>query len=521
VRSWARRTSELHGELSAIAEIDPRWWLLAGGAAVAEAVPSRSTYVSSNAEPDGDTFIGIRTPEPADWIADGIARAHAARAALRELDGQLPDQPLSVTIGGGDAARTISSALDVAAFAVGTQVIRAQLAVDIANEGPLADRLLAAVRAAGRATPDAGAGDPRPDTAAGHGRPAPNGGQAHQHIDTGHEPPASIPFVCVSIGDEALSTARHGHRRAWVDGAGPWLGLGRCGGLAIVSTCHMVVDGYGHAWLTAKIAEHHARLASRGPRTTADASDNDAPDHRTPSGASDTRRRTFGVELPPLVRVAEAVPLGVAWRELPSPAPRALPLAYALGRVLHRAAKRPAAKFSPTFQIPIAPGEHDDPERRLRRVVPSALSVRFEAGEPEPYESFEARARAIMAREAAGRGLCTRLLAAARAAPVSLAWKRRTFSSSRPRWLDRLAEVVGGRACLSRIRLDLRMPPACAVSSPARIASKADPLGSCVITVIDDGMQASITACGSGLAGTPDDAADLIDALLDELRREG
>jgi hypothetical protein len=38
-----------------------------------------------------------------------------------------------------------------------------------------------------------------------------------------------------------------------------------------------------------------------------------------------------------------------------------------------------------------------------------------------------------------------------------------------------------------------------------------------VITVIDDGTHASITACGSGLAGTPDDAADLIDVLLDEL----
>src|SRR6185503_4068069 len=32
---WARRTAELHGELREIADlgVDPRWWLLAGGAA--------------------------------------------------------------------------------------------------------------------------------------------------------------------------------------------------------------------------------------------------------------------------------------------------------------------------------------------------------------------------------------------------------------------------------------------------------------------------------------------------------
>ncbi len=485
MRAWARRTTELHQELAAIADVDPTWWLFAGGAAVAETGLARATYVTSNAEASGDTFIGIRLPEPADWIADAIARAHAARAALRELDGQLPGQPLAVTVGGGgDAARTVPTSLEVAAFAIGHRVLRARLATDIADERALADRLRNAIR--GVASPD--------------------------DDDDG------VPFVCVSIGDEHLSTARHGHRRAWVDGRGPWLGLGRCGGLAVVSTCHMVIDGYGHAWLTGELSKHHARLIARSPvaREDVDTRADGAItiDPRTGSG-------TFEIILPRLQRLPESIPLGVAWRELPSPAPRALPLAYALGRVLHRAARRPDAPFSPTFQIPIAPGEHDDPERRLRRVVPSAVSVRFSGGEPEAYEAFETRARQILTREAAGRGLCTRLLAAARAAPLSLAWKRRTFSSSRPRWLEKIAEVVGGRACLSRIRLDVALPPACAVSSPARLATKRDPLGSCVITVIDDGIHASITACGSGLAGTPDDAADLIDALLDELRREG
>jgi len=56
------------------------------------------------------------------------------------------------------------------------------------------------------------------------------------------------------------------------------------------------------------------------------------------------------------------------------------------------------------------------------------------------------------------------------------------------------------------------------VARAARV--EADPLGSCVITILDDGTHAAITACGSGIGGTPDDAADLIDALLDELRQE-
>ncbi len=305
----------------------------------------------------------------------------------------------------------------------------------------------------------------------------------------------AIPFVCVSVGDEAVEIARHGHRRAWRDGAGPWLGLGRAESLEVVSTCHLVLDGYGHAWLSARIAAHRAQLATAAP----------APPTRVP--------------IPRLADVPTAIPLGVAWRELPQPSPRALPLAYALGQLLHRRAGRKDARFSPTFQVPITPGDRSDPTRRLRRVVYSTLSVRFEDGRPEPFERFATRARDLLAREAAGTGPITRLLTAARAVPVSLAWKRKTFSAARPRWLDRIAEVVGGRACLSRIQLDTAVPPSCAVSSPARLATADDPLGGCVVTLIDDGERAAITACGSGLAGSTGDASALLDELLALLPR--
>ena len=459
MRAWARRTSELHGELRALAELDvpAAWWLLAGGAAAVEPLQPRSGYVMSDAVPSSDTFIGVRSPPPADPIRDAIAHAHAARDAIRALDGELPDQPLAVTIrsANGSGARTFASALDVAAFAIGARVITARLAADVSAETSLADRIA------------------RGDS----------------------EPGLPPPFVCVSIGDEPIATARHGHRRAWRDGGGPWLGIGRAGELAIVSTCHLAIDGYGHAWLASKIVELAADLVMRAPRGAA-------------------------LEPPALPAVSDGIPLGIAWRELPYPAPRALSLAYALGRALHRAAGDPHARFSPTLQIPVAPGDRSDPLRRRRRVAPSAVSLRFEHGTPEPFTAFEARARAVLDREAAGRGLIARLLTAARAAPLSLAWKRSTMSTARPRWLDRLAEVVGGRACLSKIRLDFPLAPACAVSSPARLGTADDPLGACVVTVIDDGTRAAITVCGSGLTGTHAGVKALLDELLAQVSGE-
>jgi hypothetical protein len=460
MRSWIRRTAELRGELAAVAGDDPRWWLLAGGAALAEPWRARPGYVASDAEPGADTFIGHRAAPPADPLCDAIDRARAARTALRELDGTLPDQPLAVTVTRGGGAITEPSALDAAAFAIGRYCVIAAL-----DDPALPAQLAAATR--------------------------------------GIAPPpwrGPTPFVCVSVGDDPIETARHGHRRAWRDGRGPWLGLGRAGELATVSTCHLVVDGYGHAHLTGRI--HALEAAARGARSPV--AHHVHPHHGPHRHAA----------LPPLPPVAGAVPLGVAWQELVGHGLHALPLAYAVGRILHRAGARSAARFSPTLQIPVAPGRLDDPERRRRRAMGAIVSVRFAAGEPEPFEAFEARARGVLQRETLGVGLCARLLAAARAAPVPLAWKRRGFSAARPRWLDRVSDVLGGRACVSRIRVDAPESPSCAVSSPSRHASPGDPLGACVVTVVDDGDRAAITVCGSGLTGTCAGARGVLDDIL-------
>ena len=236
MRDWARRTSTLHQELSAIASVDVRWWLFAGGAAAAEPWRARVGYVLSDAEPSADTFIGQCSLVPADPVRDAIARAHAARLAIRDLDGHLPDQRLAVTLHRDPArgAATLPSALEVAAFAIGDRCVIAPLAGDVADETALAASLSRALAA--------GPGDAVVTRFPSDGTPL------------------AAPFVTISIGDEPIATARHGHRRGWIGNTGPWLGLGRTGELAVVSTCHMVLDGYGHTLLTSRIAEHWARL---------------------------------------------------------------------------------------------------------------------------------------------------------------------------------------------------------------------------------------------------------------------
>ncbi len=459
-----RRTTELHDELASIADPDPRWWLLAGGVAAAEPWPARASYVQSDGDPVEDTLLAYRAPPPADPLTDAIARARAARSAVRALDGEFPGQPLAVTVRRGAGTTTEPSTLDVAAFAIGAHCLVAAL-----DDPSLPAQLAAAAR--GEA--------PRP----WHG---------------------ATPFVCLTLGDDPLAVARHAHRRAWTDQGGPWLGLGRSSELTTISTCHMIIDGYAHACLAARIGDGVNLVNLAGPP---------APERLTRLTPSPVERLTRLTPSP----VAGGVPLGVAWRELAAPVPRAIPLAYALGRLLHARVGRRDARFSPTFQIPIAPGHRDDPMRRRRRVVPAIVSVRFADGMPEPFAAFEVRAREALARTAQGVGLCSRLLAAAKAAPAPVAWKRKGISAQRPRWLDRFADAIGGRACLSRMRFDLATPPICAVSSPARLATPHDSMGACVITVLEDGTRGAITACGSGLAGTPASAAELLDELFELL----
>jgi len=463
--TWMRRAIALHDELRELAQLhrgDPRWWVVAGGAAV-RWPRSPAVHVFSDGEPSGDTVIGIPTAAPTDPVIDAIARAHAARAALCELDGGLPEQPLAITLSReATGARAVASALDVAAFAVGDRVVHVRIADQPEGERDLIamlDRALAGASA----------------------RAAPPGVLADA-------------FVAVTLGDEPLATARHAHRRGWRrngHASGPWLGLGYADGLATTTTCHFAVDGYGHARIAARVGELAPAIAQRL------------------AAIAPAERLRHEAPPPTIVAEADAEPLAVVWRVLDAPAPRALALAYRAGVALHARVGDRAARFSPTIQIPVAPGARDDAARMRRRIVPALVSVRFERGAPEPYDAFAARSRLAIAREVRGDGVLAQLLVAMRAAPAPLVWKRRTITPARPRWMTEIATMLGGRACVSRIALDVAMPPACAVSAPATRVQPGDPIGGCVITVLDDGTRASITLCG-----TPSLAAD---ELLDEL----
>src|SRR5262249_58592710 len=93
--------------------------------------------------------------------------------------------------------------------------------------------------------------------------------------------------------------------------------------------------------------------------------------------------------------------------------------------------------------------------------------------------------------------------------PVPLSWKRKSVSAKRSRWLESIAEVLGGRALLSRIVMDVAVPPMCAASSPSRIATDDDPTGGCVITLVGDRSRGAIHLARSGVARTAAGAARL------------
>ncbi|MBK7198224.1 MAG: hypothetical protein IPH80_37710 [Myxococcales bacterium] len=432
---------------------DPAWWALLGTAAMAEPWGRGATaYLASDADPGTDTFMAAPTPLPrdaADWIAWAVASAHAARAAVAHLDGTLPDQPLAVAIAraGGSAHTTPLAQPGRVGFAIGARVWHGQLD----DRGPAHDADLA--RALARTL----RGQPSRLTLDG--------------------PP---PQVVVALGDDAPSRIRHGHRRAWTAAGGPWLGVARMGPYTAVTTCHLVVDGWGHALLTQAIA---AAVAPPGLRV-------DAAD----------------VALPPLAIVA-GEPLELCWG--PAPAVGAVAGAYALGVVLHRRGD-PRARRSPPLQLPVAPGAADDPARFARRVRPALLSVRFSDGRPEPLDAFAARARAAIAREAAGAGIATRLLAGLHGLPLPLAIKRRALAGGPSRLTAGPSEHLAGDACLSMLRLP---------DGPALIAASAPPpqiprsRGAAVVTVVRAGADAIATVATVGRC----DAADLLRAWRREV----
>ncbi len=460
----AREIASLLDEIAAVDWRRPAWWGLVAGTALLERLarsadgPLYPVYLSVNGGPRADTFMARdRAParSVAARVARAVARARAATAALATLDGRFPDQPLRCALRsrGGWLVRE-PAPLDRAAFLTP----RGVLVADLADPERLARALEAAC-----------AGPPLP-------------------------PPRGAPAVAVSLLDHGVATARHLHRLAWTDGRGPWLGLGQAEGLEVVTTCHFVVDGYGHGRISAETFAALDRAPDRGEGAPVDW---------------------------PAAEVAGAEALGFAAARVPAPrTPRAI---YALGRAL-LAHFGNGTSFSPTFQIPVAPGGKDDPERRRRRVLFALASLRLVDERPEPFESFARRLETIAAREADGKGVLTRILRATTQAPLPAGLRRRLLTSEgRTHARVPPIEVLAGRGSLSAIRYpeDERPPaPLYAVSSPALAAPAHDPRGAVVLTLVHHGEEATATLCGNGLAGTPAGARAFLDTWRAALDKE-
>ena len=493
-----RGVGELRDQLGELADIDwrhPAWWLALAGTAALERLPAGddadAAIVTSNGGPRADTFMARTRPTrtgPAERVVRAVARARAAVQVIDRLADAFPDQPLRCQLDarGSIVRRRPLPARPWVVFATPTGAYAALLDAD-----PATDRLLAAELA--RACAE-----------------APSIGHRLTRVDGEGAEPADAA-VTVSLLDEELATARHTHRRGWSRAGGPWLGIADAGGLEVASTAHLVVDGFGHAQLASALFAAEDELAT------------------APSLVAAARRLSTAMASTAAPALPGALPIGVATAVMAGPGGLA-ELIHATATALEAHCRRdlpPAARrrarFTPTIQIPIAPGRAGDPDRRARRVVPGLFALRMDRGEIEPLHSVRWRLRNVIEREIASAGVLTRMREAAARAPVPARLKRALLSPgvTPRRWLPPV-EVLGGRGCLSSLRLPSPpVAPLWASSAPALDPTPGDPRGGTVVTVIHGHGELAITVSGTGRAGTAAGAQSFLDALLEAHRRIG
>ena len=487
--AWAR------GLIDDVIEADwrhPGWWAIAAwlraGALVPPVAPESlyEAFLTRNEGPRADTFMArpIAAAPAAERIARAVARAEAAVRVITALDGTFPGQALACRIARGTrASRRPLEAPGGVVFVVGARRAFARIggARDVGDAPDQRDALIAALArfaaggpAAPPLTPVVGA----PDAA-----------------------------VAIALDDLPLGVARHLHRRAWTVDGGPWLGVGEAlaphGRVAVVTTCHLAIDGYAHAQVADVIlgdVDAHARDAAR----TAEA-----------AGAA-----AFHPCLAPAVD--GAIPLEVAWSSLPA-APRLAPATWATGFAIERrvraswpSADRARARLTPTFQIPVAPGLKDDPLRRRRRVVFGLCAVPMTDGTLISVDALEARLGPWLAREAAAAGILSRLAAASLGAPLPEAIRARLLGSDgHPRRAIPMIEALAGRGSLALLRFpDDERPrgPLIAASGAALVATEDDRRGGVVLSIVEHADGATVTSAGPG-------AATVLADWLDGLRR--
>jgi hypothetical protein len=344
-------------------------------------------------------------------------------------------------------------------------------------------------------------------------------------IDPG-EPLAVQAAVAIAVEPLQLDRARHLHRHAWSAGGGPWLGLGDSMdgpmALELVTTCHLVVDGYAHVRIAERIFERvdegtreqelleYAAAAGLAPRVGVDG--------RAPAPHV-SRLRLIGE------------PVGFAGESLSGTSFSFSRVAHAFGRALERLyradlpiAARLAARRSPSFQFPVAPGLLDDPARRQHRILVGLLSLRMAGGEFESHDELRARLPSLIAREVAARGLLSRVLGATTRSRLPLAFRRWLLATSgRPHTFIPPIEVLGGRGRVSSLRFPPGERPAAplfAVSSPGLSVSATDGRGSVLLTLVHhDDHHVTATVAGTGLCVTHEAARAFLELWRGEYRQ--
>lgn len=469
---------ELRSLLDEIATIDwrhPSWWALVAATTLFERWPARSgrdldaDYLSSDGGPRSDTFMATpsRGLDAAVAVASAVAMARSAWDALVDLDGTLPGQPLLQELARRSSVirrRALGRSRRVV-FATPVGLYLATLGADPGSDGELVAQLAALC--------------------------AEQGGAPHRLTRVyPHQDELLEAAVAVSLWREDLESARHAHRRAWNRAGGPWLGVARTADLALVTTSHTVVDGYGHALIAARV------LATPVPVTL----------------IALARRYLGESQLVCAPVQAGACPLGIATGELGEPA-RFVELLYATGWALERMHRRELSpsqrrneRFTPTMQIPIAPGHRSDPARFRRRVAPGIVALAMHRGVLEHPKVLSARLGELIAREGACAGVLGRVRTAALRLPLPIFVKRRSVGAGVvPHPLVPGIEVLAGRGCLSSLVFAAHERPEIplyAGSAPALDPSIEDPRGGSVVTVVQGSDQVTVTVSGTGLAGT-------------------
>lgn len=472
VRAIYDEIRELFDEVATVDWRNPVWSGFAMALATSERVGQRELSAARAAESfvlalqansamSADTFmacdVAVLPRDRAARVRQLAARARATARALASLDRVAPDQRLLLALRLDDGwLRPVELDGVPLAFTCGERACIGRLSPD-ADDAWLEPAIEAMLD-----------------------------GRSHESL-TPIDPADARPtpaVAVVALEPVSLVWARSFHRRAWTRGGGPWTGVADCAPYAVVSTCHAAIDGYLHARFTAAVLEAEVTAPEGGPSPVAAPSDGPTP---------------------PDVGFATCIV-----RDEGGARVRFAPALHAFVEALDQRLGTDPTRSVP-IHVPIAPGHRTDSARWRRRPLYGLLALPREPDGLEPLERFSARLPEFLAREAAGRGILTRVLRAALEMPLSVGARRRLIM--RQPWTDRFvppAQILTGAGYFSWMRFaQEELPPV--ATYPSAVPSFAADRGGAGLSIAHcaEGLAVGLTTSGS--LGTNGAAQSLLD----------